>query len=298
MQVKTIKKVITKKLEEWLLTIEDVQLRQDVRNNLLLSGGSITCLFQNIPVNDYDVYIQDMNVLVRLAKYYCPQSDMVLDGRRRQEYLNNHSSQSTYHIDDDESEIAIRLKTLKEDQVKLNITSVGIKRESSDETKKYQVAFLSQNSISLTDDIQIVLRFSGNVEQIHKSFDFIHATNYFTFETGLVTNIDALECILTKTLKYQGSLYPLTSIIRMKKFLLRGWSINAGEILKIIFQISELNLRDLEVLEEQLIGVDVAYFAKLIEILRGVDENKMTGSYLSEIINRVFNEYEEENENE
>lgn len=289
MQVKTIKKIISKKLEDWLMTIEDANLRKDVKANILVSGGCITSLFQNLPVNDYDVYIQDMDVLLRLATYYCPND--VLDGRKREEYLSN--IDSSYAIDDNLSEIAVRYKTLKPDQIKLNINSVGLKLVV-EEDKKYQVSFLSQNAISLTDDLQIVLRFNGNAEQIHKTFDFIHATNYFTFADGLVTNVDALQCILTKNLRYQGSLYPLTSIIRMKKFIIRGWSINAGEILKIMFQISELDLKDVEVLEEQLIGVDIAYFAKLIEVIRTVNPEKITSSYLSEIIDRVFNEYEEE----
>jgi hypothetical protein len=59
--------------------------------------------------------------------------------------------------------------------------------------------------LSPLEDLQIVLRFSGNVTQIHKTFDFVHATNYFTFEEGLVTNVAALESILTKSLRYQGS---------------------------------------------------------------------------------------------
>jgi len=289
MQVKTIKKIISRKLEDWLMTIEDSNLRKDVKANILVSGGCITSLFQNLPVNDYDVYIQDMDVLLRLAKYYCPND--VLDGRKREEYLSE--IDSAYDIDDNLSEIAVRYKTLKPDQIKLNINSVGVKMVV-EEGKKYQVSFLSQNAISLTDDLQIVLRFNGTAQQIHKTFDFIHATNYFTFADGLVTNIEALQCILTKNLKYQGSLYPLTSIIRMKKFILRGWSINAGEILKIMFQISELDLKNVEVLEEQLIGVDIAYFAKLIEVIRTVNPEKITSSYLSEIIDRVFNEYEEE----
>lgn len=289
MQVKTIKKIISRKLEDWLMTIEDANLRKDVKANILVSGGCITSLFQGLPVNDYDVYIQDMDVLLRLAKYYCPND--VLDGRKKEEYLGN--IDSAYEIEDNLSEIAVRYKTLKPDQIKLNINSVGVKMVV-EEGKKYQVSFLSQNAISLTDDLQIVLRFNGNAEQIHKTFDFIHATNYFTFADGLVTNIEALQCILTKNLKYQGSLYPLTSIIRMKKFILRGWSINAGEILKIMFQISELDLKNVEVLEEQLIGVDIAYFAKLIEVIRTVNPEKITSAYLSEIIDRVFNEYEEE----
>jgi hypothetical protein len=299
MQIKTIKKVISKKLEDWLQSISDVKLRDEVRKNLLLSGGAITSLLQNLPVNDYDIYIQDMDVLIKLTNYYC--KGRVLDGRLKEQYLKNcdrtESWQGMFPGEKDYSEAVVRVRTLKDDQVKLNIPSFGIKTdllcEEGKEPAKYQVAFLSQNAISLTDDIQIVLRFSGSVEQIHKTFDFIHATNYYTFKDGLVTNIAALESIITKTLKYQGSLYPLTSIIRMKKFINRGWSINAGEMLKAMFQISELDLKNPDVLEEQLIGVDVAYFAVLIDVLRGVNPESITATYLSSIIDKVFNEYEE-----
>lgn len=303
MQTKTIKRVIVKKLEEWLETITDENLRKDVKKNILVSGGSIASMFLNDKVNDFDIYIQNMDVLIRLAKYYCPND--VLDGRLRMDYLkeyfNDRFNDEDYtelrmdDLDDDQSEMVVRLKNLKPDQVRLNISSVGLRLEPK-EGEKYQPVFLSPNAISLTDDIQIVLRFNGNAEQIHKTFDFIHATNYFTFEEGLVTNIKALESLLSKDLKYQGSLYPLTSIIRIKKFLKRGWTINAGEMLKIMFQISELDLKNPEILEEQLIGVDIAYFAKLIDVLRGVSEEKMTSNYINEIIDRVFNEYEETEE--
>ena len=311
MQRKTIIKVIKNKLEEWLSSITDEKLRQDVRENLLVSGGSITCLFQKLPVNDYDIYIKDMDVLLRLAKYYC--SYLVMDGRDRENLIFSHyvkkygsdleaRSALKLYLDQDLSVETIRIKNLKEDQVKLNISSAGIKwdvkTEESGEVLKYQVAFLSQNAISLTDDIQIVLRFHGDSSEIHKTFDFIHATNYFTFKEGLVTNVDALESIITKQLRYQGSLYPLTTIIRIKKFLNRGWSITAGEMLKVMFQISELNLRDPEVLEEQLIGVDIAYFSTLINLLRAKPVGvEITSNYLSNLIDEVFNEIDTENEN-
>lgn len=291
MQTKTIKKVITNKLNEWLESIDDADLRKQVRENILLSGGSITAMFLNIPVNDYDIYIKDMSVLVRLAKYYFGRD--VLDGRQREQYIEDYKRDNGYEEDEDFSADFLRIRSLKPDQVKLNIPSNGIKY-TPDENKKYQLSFASQNAISLTDDIQIVLRFHGDSEQIHKTFDFIHATNYFTFSEGLVTNVKALECVLTKELKYQGSLYPLTSIIRMKKFINRGWKINAGEILKIMFQISELDLRNPVILEEQLIGVDVAYFSVLIECLRGVKKETMTSAYINTLIDKVFNAHEDD----
>lgn len=298
MKTKTIKKIIINKLNAWISTIEDKQLAKDLKPNILVSGGSIASMLLREDVNDYDVYIKDMDVLVRLANYYCP--SRVLDGRKKEEYLLKWEhllkEDGTYETTEGEllaSVDFVRVKTLKADQVKLDINSSGERHQSKEgeAVTPYSVAFFSQNAISLTDDVQIVLRFSGDSEQIHKTFDFIHATNYFTFEEGLVLNQRALESLLTKELVYQGSLYPLTSIIRMKKFILRHWQINAGEILKIMFQISELDLKNIETLEEQLIGVDVAYFSTLIEVLRGTDSQDLTSKYINEQIDRVFNQH-------
>lgn len=99
MQTKTIKRVVSNKLNEWLDTIDDVKLRDRVRNNLVVSGGCLTSMFQNEPVNDFDIYIQDINVLIELANYYVP--NRVLDGRLRDFYLRQHFAEfddSEYNI--------------------------------------------------------------------------------------------------------------------------------------------------------------------------------------------------------
>ena len=288
MQTKTIRKNIQMKLEQWLETITDEGLRKKLKSKILVSGGSITSLFFNEKVNDYDVYIMDKVVLIKLVKYYTQpfkDSIQILDGANKSKYLKGNE-------EDIGGVFATSVRNLKEDQVKLFFSSKngGMKVNEGKEQGKFEYfpVFFSPNAISLSDDIQIVIRFHGNAETIHKTFDFIHATNYFTFKEGLVTNKSALESILTKQLKYQGSLYPLTTIIRMKKFIKRGWNISAGEMLKVMFQISEFNLKDPDVLEEQLIGVDIAYFAALIDILKGVPADKFCSRYLNTIIDKVF----------
>lgn len=57
-----------------------------------------------------------------------------------------------------------------------------------------------------------------------------------------------------------------------------------------MFQISEFDLKNPDVFEEQLIGVDVAYFSALIEALRWVNKDKMSSKYINSIIDRVFND--------
>lgn len=302
MQTKTIRKNITEKLNDWLSSITDKALRGKVKDDLLVSGGCIVSLFLNEQVNDYDIYLKTKSIVIDLAEYYTRQPQVggieVLDGRRKQEYLDR--IPEYLQTEDTQGIFKISIDNLKSDQVKLWFQDktgnhkVEYSKEDNTELPKYRPVFFSPNAISLSDNIQIILRFHGDNEAIHKTFDFVHATNYFTFEKGLVTNVRALESILSKQLFYQGSLYPLTSIIRMKKFLKRGWNISAGEMLKIMFQISELDLKNPNVLEEQLIGVDVAYFEKLIDILRNIQHKDYTSEYLNTIIDRVFNNAEEE----
>ena len=297
MQLKTIQKTISKKMNEWLETITDESLRKKVKSNLLVSGGSITSMFLNEPINDFDIYIKDMNVLKKLTEYYVRgfEDIEILDGRERNALVKELTDKyDGADIKDIDNSYAISVRNLKDDQIKLFFNSekggMKVNEDKKEEELNYTPKFFSPNAISLSNNLQIVIRFHGDDVAIHKTFDFIHATNYFTFETGLVTNKEALESILTKQLKYQGSLYPLTSIIRSKKFVKRGWNINAGEMLKMMFQVSELDLKNPDVLEEQLIGVDIAWFSKLIEILRGVKDEKLTSAYLNTIIDRVFNE--------
>lgn len=306
MQIKTIEKNIKSKMNDWLETITDRKLADDLKNKILVSGGSIASMLLNEPVNDYDVYLMDMDICKRVAEYYSKNISeiSILDGRQKENLIKQFNEQNI-HIDgikpvDRNTSYTISLRNLKHDQIKLYFQgATGGKKVNEDmpaEKLKYTPLYFSPNAISLSDNLQIVLRFHGNAEQIHKTFDFIHATNYFTFEEGLVRNLASIESILTKQLKYQGSLYPVTSIIRAKKFIKRGFNISAGEMLKIMFQISELDLSSPDILEEQLIGVDVAYFDLLITALRNKFESdkdfKISTEYFNALVDKIFNESE------
>ena len=303
MQIKTIEKSIKAKMEEWLLTITDTSLREKVKKNLLVSGGSITSMLLNEKVNDYDVYLMDMDVVKEVAKYYSKifiDEIKVMDGREKEQLITVYNERGTSYESDNNS-YAISLRNLKEDQIKLYFKEEkgGMKVNTGvqEADLNYTPLYFSPNAISLSNNLQIVLRFWGTPEQIHKTFDYIHATNYYTTKDGLVRNLPAIESVLTKQLKYQGSYYPVTSIIRAKKFIKRGFNISAGELLKIMFQISELNLSNPDVLEEQLIGVDVAYFDLIITALRNKYESdtyfKLSTEYFNELIDRIFNSNDE-----
>ena len=152
---------------------------------------------------------------------------------------------------------------------------------------------MTSNAITLSDQIQIVIRFWGEVEDIHKNYDFAHCTcAWSSWNNELSLPTKALECIINKELYYMGSKYPLCSIIRSRKFINRGYTINAGQYLKMCMQLNELNLKDISILQDQLVGVDSSYFNMMIEAIGKKQQNEpnwaLDNGYLFEIINRIF----------
>lgn len=163
-------------------------------------------------------------------------------------------------------------------------------KDKKEKRGKYRVLFVTSNAITLSDKIQLVLRFQGEPDEIHTNYDFVHCTSHWTsWDEKLTLRPEALECMLTKELRYVGSKYPICSLIRTRKFITRGWTINAGQFVKMAYQVSKLDMNDPMVLEDQLVGVDSAYFSKLIQQLKEQpDPTRVDGTYLITIIDKIF----------
>jgi hypothetical protein len=283
MNRKNINRVIFAKITEWVNSIEDENLKNTIKNNVIVTGGCITSLLLNEEVNDYDIYFKNKETVLKIAQYY-------VELFKKRENEN------------------VKPKIIDENgRVKIFISSDGIAKAESekgvveyverldelkipefDKKDKYRPVYLTDNAITLYDKIQLIIRFYGSPEEIHKNYDFVHCTNYWTFEDGIVLKPEALESILNKELKYQGSLYPICSIIRTRKFIYRGWFINAGQYVKMAYQISKLDLEDISVLQEQLVGVDSYYFRQLISELEKVNKEKIDELYICNLIDKLF----------
>ena len=139
----------------------------------------------------------------------------------------------------------------------------------------------------------MVVRFYGDVTEIHKNYDYVHCTcAWCSWDNELILPSRALEAIINKELFYMGSKYPLCSIFRARKYIGRGYHINAGQFLKMAMQLNDLDLKNVEVLKDQLMGVDSTYMNMLIEAIaeqKEKDENfEIDGDYVIELVNRIF----------
>lgn len=307
MKAKTIKSILRKKIDDWLSSIEDDSIREIAAKNSIVTGGSIASMLLSERVNDFDIYFRTHDACRAIANYYV------------NKFLENPPPR--FKSTDEEVKIFVQDK---DGRIKIIVKSAGIASEDDEteyqffeldpdpdavdameyvnramsvtedleedeEKPRYRPVFLSSNAVTLSHKIQLVIRFYGEPDEIHENYDFIHCTNYWTsWNNELVLRKDALEALLTRELRYVGSKYPLCSIFRTRKFIRRGWAITAGQYLKMAMQLQELDLANLDVLEDQLTGVDVAYFLEVIAALRKTGKKKVGATYLAEILDRMF----------
>lgn len=308
MQEKTIKSVLKKKLDDWLEHVSVELLRDQIRRDAICTGGAITSLLVGEQPNDFDIYFKTRETTKAVAEYY----------------VDHFKENPPSSFKDDPARLVAITVREELDRIKVVVKSQGVASESGTkdyqyfeglddpsepeafveqiakdkeeadkkpEKKKYRPVFLTTNAITLSDKIQLIIRFFGSVEEIHDNYDFIHCTCSWQAETGeLRLPNAALVSLINKRLKYKTSKYPLCSIIRTRKFLKRGWHIDAGQYLKMAWDLNQLDLTNMAVLEDQLTGVDSAYF---YEVIRLLEEGKKAGkeidsTYLIEVVDKIF----------
>lgn len=300
MNSKNIKKHLNNKLRDWISSIDDESIKKVINGNVIVTGGAIVSLLTGEKVNDYDVYFRTKDACLAVTKYYINK----WNANHPDKLVSVGVNEETGKID-----CFVRSKGLAEDEEETEEKAIimdpemedslaGVEHESStdevEEAKeKYKPRFITSNAITLSNMVQIVIRFYGEVEEIHKNYDFAHCTcAWSSWNDELFLPQKALECIINKELYYIGSKYPLCSIIRTRKYIERGYHINAGQYVKMCMQLNELELKDVKVLEDQLTGVDTTYFEMMVEALQKHMENtgsdKVDTTYAMELINKLF----------
>jgi hypothetical protein len=301
MKTKTIKSVLTKKFESFVESIKDEKVKNLVKDNSIITGGCIASMLLGEKVNDYDVYFTNHETTKAVAEYYVnlfnknnplvtpkPKAGLHNSDPSRV-YIGIKSSgvsfedESEYHYFEQLDPDDPRSERFQEQSIEV------FKADNKKNEEKYRPIFLTCNAITLSDSVQLIVRFYGEPEEIHKNYDFVHCTNYWTSkDRELVIHKNALISLMEKDLKYIGSLYPVCSIFRIRKFIKRGWTISAGQLFKIIFQANKLDLDDFEVLKEQLLGVDVAYFSEILSEIKKDNSEKIDYTYISNLVDKIF----------
>lgn len=305
MKRKTINAVICKKFDHFLNTAfqgndhETQRVKELVRKNTVITGGCIASMLLNEKVNDFDLYFRDKETTLAVANYFVGwfkrenKNSIVPEVREEGDRVSIMIKSSGTASEEGDSGYQYFEGTTDYTDTENFVDGITdiLDNNSSLENPSYRPVFMTENAITCKNDIQLVLRFYGDPEKIHENYDFVHCTNYWdSKERKVVLKPDAMEALLTKELRYIGSKYPIASLVRSRKFINRGFSITAGQYLKMAMQISKLDLENVSVLRENLMGVDVAYFYEILSVLKEKQENgekTIDHTYLMEIIDRI-----------
>lgn len=336
MKSKLVKSALTRKMSHWLKSIDEqevgllkagfntdeiAKLKNIIETKTIITGGAIASLLLNEKVNDYDVYFKDMESARFAAEFYVKWFN----------YLNPECGIKpavSFNNDDlygeNENRVRIIVKSAgfagEDNPVEGAITDYHYfegdpdgdhaenyllqysrfkEQKTEADRPAYRPIFMSNNAIMLSDDVQVIIRFYGSPDEIHKNFDFVHATNWYVYndeETKrpkLELKKEALEALLNRELVFLNSKYPICALFRLRKFVKQGFKFpNAGQIFKIAWQINKLDLTNYDVLYDQLTGVDAAYFMEVLQLLKKkADESEskqIDETYLFQLIDMIF----------
>lgn len=320
MKEKTVKTILRKKITNWISSLpEDLQER--ARMDTIVCGGAITSLLQGERPNDYDIYFRTYETALAIAKHYVDKYNALhpntgsykpevqeqvrknikgVEEKRIVIFIrsagavgaNPEQAQyfemappeatDTYFSEIDSTEGLV--EEMSKDPIE---TASKIIEQSR--PKDWRPLFLTDNALTLSNQIQIITRFHGNPDKIHENFDFDHCKcSYDHAAQRLDIPLSVYQSVMSKTLIYTGSLYPLTSLFRIRKFIKRGWRISAGQMLKIVIQMRDINWSNREVLREQLLGVDTAYMTQFVNAIANEDPDKVDGTYLTNLVDTIF----------
>lgn len=273
MNKKKISKHLAKVIDEWCKSIKDKNVSDAIRDDCIITGGAIVSLINSENVNDYDIYFKTKETCSKVVNYYVRQFNERVDTLEEDKI--------SFQYDDTKNRFFIYGENGRD------IAKI------SGGKGKYHVKYITNNAITLSDKVQIVIRFWGELDDIHKNYDYVHCTCGYDYKRNYVyLPSNALESIINKELIYMGSKYPLCSIIRTRKFIERGWHINAGQYLKMCMQLNDLDLKDVEVLQDQLVGVDSAYFEQVLCAINNWkktnNDKVLSDTYLFSIIDEIF----------
>ena len=327
MKFSTIKSLIRNRVDAWIASIKDEDLVKLVRRDTIVSGGCIASALTGSKINDYDLYFATRETALAIANYYVKifndanpvvtepgvksyqpsvQEKPVRNIKGVEEdriviYMKSSGvaaeDQESYDYFESSTEGATQVfmdsleKSMPDvDTESFSVSDAELAAAKISTKESYRPVFLSENAITLSNKVQLVVRFYGEPEELHANYDFAHAMCFYRYRTDeLNCPAEAMEAMLSKTLIYRGSLYPVASLFRIRKFIERGWRISAGQMLKIIFQLNDVDLKDPAILREQLLGVDQAYMQQLMRAIENRDTGtRIDATYLAGLIDVIF----------
>lgn len=232
------------KREEFLLlrNMPAAVLEAAKKTDCFLIGGSIASVFTGRMVNDYDFYFRDE------VEFHAFEAQLMIHAAKHEEW---------------------KAKSPKKKAKKARPTFA-------------KLMFSTDNANSwIVNDCKVQLiryeKFFGSPDQIWHYFDFTVCMGAYSFKLAnepfgsfnpFIFHDDFLAHNAERRIVFQASTeYPISSLIRVQKYLRYGYKINSLELIKIALTINSLQLSDYRAIKKQLMGIDTLFLKPLTDWL-------------------------------
>lgn len=153
MKAKTIKSVLRRKIDAWLNSIEDEDLRRRCKRDAIVTGGCIASMLLGEKVSDFDIYFQNRRTVEDLAQYYV---------KKFKENKPHSPNMYVETIDDIRGESRVRVV----------VESVGVGIDKENEANDYTTEIYDDTSVveELVEDTKDKLDTSNEKENYRPIF--------------------------------------------------------------------------------------------------------------------------------
>jgi len=204
------------------------ELRKVLKENrAYVAGGSITSVFSNQKINDYDIYFSELSKMNNVLNF--------LQENWSLEPVVSTENSETFEI----------------------FTPIENKIDIQGNPEKINIQIITrQNCIGIIKSV--ISLFDFTIVQAAYSFEFDH----FVFINENVF----LKHLIQKRLVFNiKTPFPISSLIRIKKYLDRGYSINGIELIKMALLIRDTEIDTYEDFKIAINGVDDAILKDFFE---------------------------------
>lgn len=230
------------------------------KHNGFVAGGALTSIFSRKEINDIDLYFKstaDCNAFISACR---------MDKR----YLAKVDSE--------------------------NIADL-YKRSHKDVMATYQTT----NALSFVygkRKFQVIKKFTGEPSEIFNHFDFTINMGAWMPDGVFWLYKDFFEDLARRRLMINvNTFYPISTVVRVFKYVRKGYTIGGTEILKIMLRVHSLELSNFGVLKEQLEGIDTLFLKPLTDFLSNTEHAEQKYSFeefLKIYDNLIINTLEDE----
>lgn len=124
------------------------------------------------------------------------------------------------------------------DKIKEYFGKIEVEQHDGQSKHSFKINLITDNAINLDNKLQLITKYYGKDHEIIGKFDWAHIKSCYSYPDTINLCDDFYRYIVEKELVYTGSDYPLSSLLRTRKFIKKGWHVSTKTMTHIALDVA------------------------------------------------------------